>query len=736
MNSLRKWFYRPKKEDNSALAQFYWADQELNLVATELDSFDGRKDPDRCSALINQLRVCQDRVLGICHDIMDEAIPDARANRDFRAKFPDDVLQENMSGLLWFGAECLAAGSNIMNREQESSQMRPLARALTRSLDNVRCLLREQCLRNPHEYPEKLKESLKTFDRLFAEFELSYVSAMVPVKSAKEYHLQQEVVVLFSETLQRAIEVKLVPQEMVETYDPALMFTIPRLAIVAGLVLFSDGPLNVDKDSSSLSELFRPFYSLLCKIRELLWTLSREELWLLEKTLCQLEEPKACVNSKQCSFGTDEYIKLDSDVCIKHFYSNYNSCKQFIKDFYNHNFGVAPESEPVQQMQKHIRELGLETKEFWAVKHSSPLARKIVAASQCPSQNTTSSPHKQQPSAVDSESSASYDSDDSVVSDNWWPLFSDPLQAGASAGASTEQQQQQQQPRQSPCLRRSSKTSNVSDRVPVVPQIRRLQNEERSLPSPCSSCKSLSSLSSAEWECMSYQSTDTSSYNSDCPDDEEIALALQAAEIAFHNELRCRFKSTDDLIHRLFVGISGVADQLQTNFAGEMRNILKCVFEMNSSSKQDSSAISLDTESPTERSSVPERSLFSLSFVDAVELEEEGEQRDSSGRRSVDSAQEVLPDELSLELSSESGHGGSPVWMPDELTSNCMDCNAHFTLLRRRHHCRRCGKIFCSRCSAHSITLPRYGHYKPVRVCNSCFICRVTSVVEELVHGC
>ncbi|XP_037504297.1 lateral signaling target protein 2 homolog isoform X2 [Rhipicephalus sanguineus] len=731
MNSLRKWFYRPKKEDNSALAQFYWADQELNLVATELDSFDGRKDPDRCSALINQLRVCQDRVLGICHDIMDEAIPDARANRDFRAKFPDDVLQENMSGLLWFGAECLAAGSNIMNREQESSQMRPLARALTRSLDNVRCLLREQCLRNPHEYPEKLKESLKTFDRLFAEFELSYVSAMVPVKSAKEYHLQQEVVVLFSETLQRAIEVKLVPQEMVETYDPALMFTIPRLAIVAGLVLFSDGPLNVDNDSSSLSELFRPFYSLLCKIRELLWTLSREELWLLEKTLCQLEEPKACVTSKQCSFGTDEYIGLDSSVCVKHFYSSYNGCKQFIKDFYNHNFGVTPESEPVQQMQKHIRELGLETKEFWAVKHSSPLARKVVAASQCPSQNATS-PHKQQPNAVDSESNASYDSDDSVVSENWWPLFSEPLQAGASAGASTEQQQ----PRQSPCLRRSSKTSSASDRVPVVPQIRRLQNEERSLPSPCSSCKSLSSLSSAEWECMSYQSTDTSSYNSDYPDDEEIALALQAAEIAFHNELRCRFKSTDDLIHRLFVGISGVADQLQTNFAGEMRNILKCVFEMNSSSKQDSSAISLDTESPMERSSVPERPLFSLSFVDAVEFEEEGEQRGSSGRHSVDSAEEVLPDELSLELSSESGHRGSPVWMPDEFTSNCMDCNAHFTLLRRRHHCRRCGKIFCSRCSAHSITLPRYGHYKPVRVCNSCFICRVTSVVEEMAHGC
>ncbi|XP_077501953.1 lateral signaling target protein 2 homolog [Amblyomma americanum] len=734
MNSLRKWFYRPKKEDNSALAQFYWADQELNLVATELDSFDGRKDPDRCSALINQLRVCQDRVLGICHDIMNEAIPDTRADRDFRAKFPDDVLQENMSGLLWFGAECLAAGSNIMNREVESSQMRPLARALTRSLDNVRCLLREQCLRNPHEYPEKLKEALKTFDRLFAEFELSYVSAMVPVKSAKEYHLQQQVVVLFSETLQRAIKVKLVPQEMVDTYDPALMFTIPRLAIVAGLLLFPDGPLNVDKDSSSLSELFRPFYSLLCKIRELLWTLSREELWLLEKTLCQLEEPRTSVTSEQCSFGVDDYAALDSDVYINLFYRNYNSCKQFIEDFYNHNFAAPSESAPILQFQKRIRSLGLESKELPAVKRCSPLAPKVVAASQSPSLNATLSPLCKQPSAADSESSESYDSDDSVLSESWWPLFSDTLQAGASGGQPVEQPQQQ--PRQSPCFSRPSKAPSFSDRMPVVPQIRRLQNEEHSLPSPCSSCKSLSSLSSAEWECMSYQSTDTSSYNSDCHDDEEIALALQAVEIAFRNEARSRFKSSDDLIHRLFVGISGVADQLQTNFAGEMRNILKCVFEMNSSSKQDSPAKALEAESPAERSGVAERTLFSLSFLDAVEREEEGEQRGSSGRRSVDSAQEVLPDDLSLELSSESGHGGNPVWMPDELTANCMDCNAHFTLLRRRHHCRRCGKIFCSRCSAHSITLPRYGHYKPVRVCNSCFICRVTSVVEELVHGC
>ena len=75
------------------------------MVATELDSFDGRKDPERCSTLVNQLRMCQDKVLTIVEKIMDQALPGNRANRDFRVKFPDDVLQESLAGQLWFGAE-------------------------------------------------------------------------------------------------------------------------------------------------------------------------------------------------------------------------------------------------------------------------------------------------------------------------------------------------------------------------------------------------------------------------------------------------------------------------------------------------------------------------------------------------------------------------------------------------------------------------------------------------------
>ncbi len=39
-----------------------------------------------------------------------------------------------------------------------------------------------------------------------------------------------------------------------------------------------------------------------------------------------------------------------------------------------------------------------------------------------------------------------------------------------------------------------------------------------------------------------------------------------------------------------------------------------------------------------------------------------------------------------------------PQWIPDAVSSDCYRCNAKFTTLRRKHHCRTCGQIFCSKC--------------------------------------
>ncbi|XP_036323028.1 lateral signaling target protein 2 homolog isoform X2 [Rhagoletis pomonella] len=302
MDTFRKWLNKPKADDKSLLARFYHADRSLTAVASELDSFDGRAEPDRCSRLVSRLRQGQDKVLAITNLIMEELLGDERHPRAFRAKFPEEVLQENLAGQLWFGAECLAAGSSIMHREQESKEMRPLAQAVTKSLGTVRSLLRDQCLRNnvPNSKTlrldindsgtEQLYESLKIFDRLFAEFELRYVSAMVQVKTKEEYEMQELICVLFSETLQRAIKLGLIDQDKVDTFDPALMFSIPRLAIITGLVVYPKGPLNMDMSADQLSEMFRPFRTILIKIRDLLRTLSKSELQQLEKLLCTNED--------------------------------------------------------------------------------------------------------------------------------------------------------------------------------------------------------------------------------------------------------------------------------------------------------------------------------------------------------------------------------------------------------------------------------------------------------------
>ena len=155
-----------------------------------------------------------------------------RANRDFRNKFPDEVIHDNLAGQLWFGAECLAAGSNIVGREAESEQLRPLARTLTKHLDSMRELLKDQALKDPTVYTDKLKESLVYFDHLFADFEFNYVSVMVEVKSVKEYDNLLDIAVLFSECAMRAQKIGYITQEQIEYADPMMMIGLPRLAVL------------------------------------------------------------------------------------------------------------------------------------------------------------------------------------------------------------------------------------------------------------------------------------------------------------------------------------------------------------------------------------------------------------------------------------------------------------------------------------------------------------------------
>ncbi|GFR71072.1 lateral signaling target protein 2 homolog [Elysia marginata] len=1064
MYSLRRWLYRPKRSDSSLLAQFYFADEELNLIAAELDSFEGRKDPERCTALVNQLRACQARVLNVVSQMMDETVKEHRAQRDFRVKFPDDVIQENLAGQLWFGAECLAAGSSIMNREVESACMRPLARALVKNLESLRTTLREQCLQSVHDYNDTIKESLIIFDKLFAEFELSYVSAMVPVKTAHEYDMIQEITVLFSETVQRALKVGLLTVDMIDEYDPALMFTIPRLAVVCGVLVFKDGPLNPDNDPWNISEMFRPFQTLLLKIRELLGILTESELMTLERALCSQEEPSFLISleekkkaakeerrkskeekkkrkdkkldsegddgsveseltaleiaerlealalnfeaSRNANSAASDQVEPDSqskssegssgsssvlsegsreadanDAQLQRFtdqlYYEANLDSQLIHDeslerpplnalAHDPEFtpNIPPQHLPLdsssltspipfregagavstsQESQEDAdkREStednnNHDTQAPFMVKcnsNDSGLHSEVVSNSgsmftisssdsnhMMTSPDTPTSPQNFSPpaewhedpnenqaegeetlirngknestektvarqseenhcvksqekcqirnanndqeetqiqkdflcseraSAVEdkstivngseysecampSPSSAKLDtgqeenksSESTAVSNSSCEIFpskptvsceqstgthspscdnsvfndSDHSVQGASedsdnrlqaeAGKSdksscskhldTQSEDQKTYSKQNcfpklkkstvsssshsqsvtesnvnpasaassslhtndnaaaaaaaadsaklPDLSASSPTSPETTSQPTVPPVLDSSQASGTSPVPArpsalsndgktsSDSKGKSKRASGVKKKRStrpsrsrtlvddqlldgegYNSSETSSYNSDCGDQEEIALAIEAVENATQHQVRARFRSSSDMIHRLFVCISGVADQLQTNFAGDLRNILRSVFDMNCSEPVDI------TDGDKCKDTTP---------LGAAYIAISNASRNARRNRTASNQSQ-----------------GPPMWVPDEESTECMSCQVPFSFVRRRHHCRNCGKIFCHRCSSNFVPLPHFGQDKCVRVCNRCFMFRVT----------
>ncbi|XP_071644042.1 WD repeat and FYVE domain-containing protein 3 isoform X2 [Temnothorax longispinosus] len=60
-------------------------------------------------------------------------------------------------------------------------------------------------------------------------------------------------------------------------------------------------------------------------------------------------------------------------------------------------------------------------------------------------------------------------------------------------------------------------------------------------------------------------------------------------------------------------------------------------------------------------------------------------------------------------------------WLKDEGADSCAGCGVRFNLYERRHHCRNCGQVFCSRCSRFESKISRLGILKPVRVCQGCY---------------
>ncbi|TFK00586.1 ATP-binding cassette sub-family A member 2 [Platysternon megacephalum] len=686
--AVRKWLHRPKRSDPRLLSQFFYADERVTRVVMEINGLDVETDPQQYLVLLNQLHLSQAHLLTLIERLMDECIPKERHCRDYLAKFPEELLVDNLGNHVLFAAECLVAGTVLELEEADGLQLRPLAKNLLCSLQLVRKVLREQSLSQASTCSEPVRMVLIRFDRLFADFELSYVSSLVSVKSPEELYKQQEIVVLFCETVQRALKLGYLSQDMIDGCEPLLMFTIPRLAIISGLLIYPEGPLSLERTPEEMSRVFSPFHSVLKKIRDLLRVLSEEELALLEKSLCAAESQGPCsaaspeprgeaapdtrLPAPGCSPEPAHNCSLHppagagahcTAACSAGTAANTDAGAPGTASEATHR-GMEEAKEPVTPGSDPLpeRPLNVRTSDVDAACTGSassglwPPAKALhpgdPGPAGKPSRDMRLQAHSAMPEGAGHAGSMGPPWDRGQQS---WACSTGRGQLALVASGPRE-----------PTL-----PGGCVEACACVRNGRARPSQAQGLPPhlPGDSSRPLGQQPGSAW-----------------------GRALHGAVLSMRRaELRSRYSSAQDMIHTLFVCISGVADQLQTNFASDLRSILKTVFHIMTS--QPEAPVVTDTgqeEEAGEASPLADCALCSS-------------RREGNGTRQGD------------------GTSRLPEWVPDGTCRRCTACRAPFTVLRRRHHCRNCGKIFCSRCSQHTAPLPHYGLLKPVRVCAHCY---------------
>lgn len=71
------------------------------------------------------------------------------------------------------------------------------------------------------------------------------------------------------------------------------------------------------------------------------------------------------------------------------------------------------------------------------------------------------------------------------------------------------------------------------------------------------------------------------------------------------------------------------------------------------------------------------------------------------------------------------------IWVPDSHTDRCTACKTLFTLINRKHHCRICGRIFCSECLPYMQSLPSmHETYTTPSHVKCCYKCR-TNILDS-----
>ncbi|CAD5215028.1 unnamed protein product [Bursaphelenchus okinawaensis] len=92
-----------------------------------------------------------------------------------------------------------------------------------------------------------------------------------------------------------------------------------------------------------------------------------------------------------------------------------------------------------------------------------------------------------------------------------------------------------------------------------------------------------------------------------------------------------------------------------------------------------------------------------------------------SSSRKVSKLTKLLKPGVDKDLIDYNGSVFKTYWMPDSAVQECYECHERFTTFRRKHHCRFCGQIFCSKCCSRQVSGEELGYSGLLRLCTYCF---------------
>ncbi|XP_030887366.1 lateral signaling target protein 2 homolog [Leptonychotes weddellii] len=672
MNRFRKWLYKPKRSDPQLLAQFYYADEELNQVAAELDSLDGRKDPQRCTLLVSQFRSCQ------------EASP--------------DYVRKGAREHVW-------------------SESLDLLQTLTE--DELHTLERNLCISQDVEFPIRADTQVPpalapAFPSPLPAEELLSTKAKNPeVELACSMQYDDQELEQLNRMVHRAGD------EMSSLLSPPSACQSPaRRPGVEGSPHGEASPGSARLRPGSDEEEGRVFF--MDDVEGAAEAPGGSSGWAGSTSADPQERGQGGGR------GAAEEGDLSNNNDVPHdkmWALGPNSCScldgQPHLDGWEGGVDAAETAEMIAHRtggMKLSATVIFNPKSTPAVGSATEASRDGVSLSEPAAEGTDGGSHKLSTAATSC-------------------LLNSCVCCGGCGGGREDAAAQSLRDK---CGRGSViSTSDLGSAKASAKGPAQRQEEARPVPetlpsedAPTSKCLTLTSgpqLDTADGspgadngmagpqDKGQPSKARVESQQGEAAEEEPQRLLgsssgstdqarLETAPSATREKIRSRFHGSHDLIHRLFVCISGVADQLQTNYASDLRSILKTLFEV--------MATKPETDDKEKLKKVTQ-SLRSAALEDCA------------------LCQETLS---SSELAAKTRDGDledPPEWVPDEACGFCTACKAPFTVIRRKHHCRSCGKIFCSRCSAHSAPLPRYGQVKPVRVCTHCYVFHVTPFYSD-----